>query len=269
MKNKLWKQWMISGVLVSVMVVSCGVSVSVQAEETTETEEAAETDSSAESEDDLQILFDQAVEDAMIAEDGEILPVVSLDEGEPYAVYNEEGRVLLYTFHKYPDSYLDGTDVKLEWGNVWTFTGGELEDWYQENKEGVTDWQTRMKELLGLTPDNESNYVTAMWVKPEDVFRPAYISDIGTVEMTDSFSEDVDADYKAWFDANIISSYYDGEYPWTRLGYTYDWADNGQAYGLSEFIVKQDSDVKVAYTVELDEMIQKLEDNTWNPEAEN
>ena len=42
-----------------------------------------------------------------------------------------------------------------------------------------------------------------------------------------------------------------------------------QAYGLSEFIVKQDSDVKVAYTVELDEMIQKLEDNTWNPEAEN
>ena len=56
---------------------------------------------------------------------------------------------------------------------------------------------------------------------------------------------------------------------WTRLGYTYDWADNGQAYGLSEFIVKQDSDVKVAYTVELGEMIQKLEDNTWNPEAEN
>ena len=42
-----------------------------------------------------------------------------------------------------------------------------------------------------------------------------------------------------------------------------------RAYGLSEFIVKQDSDVKVAYTVELGEMIQKLEDNTWNPEAEN
>ena len=54
MKNKLWKQWMISGVLVSAMVVSGGVSVSVQAEETTETEEAAETDSSAESEDDLR-----------------------------------------------------------------------------------------------------------------------------------------------------------------------------------------------------------------------
>ena len=42
MKNKLWKQWMLSGVLVSAMVVSCGVSVSVQAEETTEEPEETE-----------------------------------------------------------------------------------------------------------------------------------------------------------------------------------------------------------------------------------
>ena len=134
MKNKLWKQWMISGVLVSAMVVSGGVSVSVQAEETTETEEAVETDSSAESEDDLQILFDQAVEDAMIAEDGEILPVVSLDEGEPYAVYDEEGRVLLYTFHKYPDSYPDGTDVEIGSGEMY----GHLQ---------VVNWKTGIRKI--------------------------------------------------------------------------------------------------------------------------
>ena len=87
--------------------------------------------------------------------------------------------------------------------------------------------------------------------------------------MTDSFSEDVNEEYKAWFDDNIISSYFDGAYPWTRLGYTYDWADNGQEYGLSEFIVKKDSNIKVAYTVELDEMLKKLENDSWNPQAEN
>ena len=59
-------------------------------------------------------------------------------------------------------------------------------------------------------------------------------------------SDDVNEEYKAWFDANIISSYFDGKYPWTRLGYTYDWADNGQEYGLSEFINQKDSDVTVA-----------------------
>ena len=110
-------------------------------------------------ENNLQILFTDAVKDAMVIDEEEILPVISLDEGEPYAVYDEDGRILLYTFHKYPDSYLDGTDVKLEWGNVWTFTGGELADWYQKNKETVTDWQTRIKELIGLRPDNESEYL--------------------------------------------------------------------------------------------------------------
>ena len=38
MKNKLWKQWMMSGLLVSAMVVSCVASVCVQAEETTDAE---------------------------------------------------------------------------------------------------------------------------------------------------------------------------------------------------------------------------------------
>ena len=261
MKNRLWKMMMVSGLLVSAMAVSGVGPASVLA--------AEETEASDESGDDLQILFDEAVKDAMIIDKDEILPVVSLDEGEPYAVYDDEGRILLYTFHKYPDSYPDGADVKLEWGNVWTFTGGELEEKYQENKDSVTDWQTRLKELIGLRPDNESNYFTAMWVKPEDVFRPAYVSDIGTVEMTDSFSEDVNEEYKAWFDDNIISSYFDGAYPWTRLGYTYDWADNGQEYGLSEFIVKKDSNIKVAYTVELEEMLKKLENDSWNPQAEN
>lgn len=279
MKNKLWKMLLLNGVLASAMTVSTVAPVSVFAEEETadadsneETGDSAdgeaEADSSADSEEDLQVLFDESVEDALIIDDDEILPVVSLDEGEPYAVYDEEGRVLLCSFHKYPDSYPDGADVKLEWGNVWTFTGGELEDWYQKNKDDVTDWPTRLRELIGLRPDNESNYITAMWVKPEDVFRPAYVSDIGTVEMTDSFSENVDPEYKEWFDANIISSYFDGEYPWTRLGYTYDWADNGTDYGLSEFIVKQDSEVNVAYTVTLDEMLEKLDNNTWNPVAE-
>ena len=53
---------------------------------------------SAESEENQQILFDDAVEDAMIIDKDEILPVVSLEEGQPYAVYDEEGRILLYTF---------------------------------------------------------------------------------------------------------------------------------------------------------------------------
>ena len=121
MKNKLRKQLMVTGLLVSAMAVSFPVNG------ITENVCAAESTDSSENEDELQTLFDESVKDAMIIDKDEILPVVSLDKGEPYAVYDENGRILLYTFHKYPDSYPDGADVKLEWGNVWTFTGGELE----------------------------------------------------------------------------------------------------------------------------------------------
>lgn len=258
MRNKVWKKVFMGSLVISAMAVPAKTAVRIQAEE--------ETATLAENETDFQMLFDEAVKDAMIIDADEVLPVASLAKGQPYAVYDEEGRILLYTFHKYPDSYPDGADVKLEWGNVWTFTGGELETWYQENKTDVTDWHMRMKELIGLRPDNEADYFTAMWAEPEDIFRPAYTTDIETTEMTDCFSEDVSEEYKAWFDSNIISSYFDGKYPWTRLGYTYDWADNGAEYGLSEFIVKKDSEVKVAYTVDLDEMLQKLEQNSWNPQ---
>lgn len=89
MKNKLWKIMIVNSILISAITLSGKTTVSVY---------AGETDISAESEENQQILFDDAVEDAMIIDKDEILPVVSLEEGQLYAVYDEEGRILLYTF---------------------------------------------------------------------------------------------------------------------------------------------------------------------------
>ena len=38
------------------------------------------------------MLFDEAVKDAMIIDADEVLPVASLAKGQPYAVYDEEGK---------------------------------------------------------------------------------------------------------------------------------------------------------------------------------
>ena len=35
------------------------------------------------------------------------------------------------------------------------------------------------------------------------------------------------------------------KYPWTRLGYTYDWGDSTTHVGLSEFILEQNATVMV------------------------
>ena len=63
-------------------------------------------------------------------------------------------------------------------------------------------------------------------------------------ELSSSFDENIDKEFKEWFDGNIIGSYFEGAYPWTRLGYTYDWADNDTEYGLTEFLVLKKSKVK-------------------------
>ena len=92
MKNKVWKKLFMGSLMISAMAVPAQTAVGIQAEE--------ETATLAENETDFQMLFDEAVKDAMIIDADEVLPVASLAKGQPYAVYDEEGRILLYTFHK-------------------------------------------------------------------------------------------------------------------------------------------------------------------------
>ena len=215
-------------------------------------------------------LYSAAVKDAMTIEEDEILPLVNLEKGEPYATYNNDGSILLLTFHKYPKSYPNGENVKIKWGEVWTFTGGELANWYKDNKETVNDWPIRLKQLIGLPPDNKNTTFTAMWVKPKNIVRPANIQDIGKVTMINTLSKNANETFIKWFNNNIIWSYFDSAYPWTRLGYTYDWGENSKSeYGLSEFLVLANSEVEVAYTVTIDEMLSMLEDGSWLPKNKN
>ena len=54
---------------------------------------------------DLYALYDSAVKDAAFAEPDEIMPLVSLTKEDPLVTWDELGeRVLLCTWHNYPDS---------------------------------------------------------------------------------------------------------------------------------------------------------------------
>lgn len=200
-----------------------------------------------------------AVADAATIEPGEILPVISLAQDSEMATWDaNQEKLLLLTWHKYPESYPAGETVTLDWGEVWTFTEKEMQDWYQANGADVENWQSRLSQLLGMPPDTNYTHVSAFWVDPQDVVRPAYTTDITATEMSDHFATEPDSTYKTWFDGNIIYSYYDSDYPWTRLGYTYDWGARDTEYGLSEFLVRQGATVNVEYTMTTEEFIQSL-----------
>lgn len=204
----------------------------------------------------LNTLFFKAVEDSKTIEPEEILPVVSISKNSDMVTWNETGdKVLLLTWHKYPNSYVDGTTANLKWGEVWTFTDKEMKKWVAENGAPST---LRLEQLLGLPINKGYTHVTALWVNPTDVLRPAYTYNVSESTVTDVFSTQPDNEYLNWFNSNIKWSYEDSAFPWTRLGYTYDWADNGTEYGLSEFIIKKGSDVGVACTLTTEEFFKAV-----------
>ena len=206
-------------------------------------------------------LYAMAVKDATIAEEDEIMPLVSLTKQDPLVTWDDQGRVLLCTWHSYPDSYPEGESVTAKWGYIWTFTDKEIAIHARELKES-DDAKMRLRQLISIDPNKNHSTVTGLWVAPSDVIRPAYQSDATNGSMWTAFpeGEETDESFKAWFDQNILSSYYYGSYPWTRLGYTYDWADNGKEYGLTEFLIKQDAQMEVAFTETTDEFLQRLYD---------
>ncbi len=120
----------------------------------------------------------------------------------------------------------------------------------------------RFEQLIGLPPAKGYTHFSAIWVDPADVIRPGYVTDIDA-QMQNAFAEASPVDdfskwYSGWFNGNIIWSYFDSAYPWTRLGYTYDWADNESEYGLSEFLILPDSKATVAFTLPTEEFVSWL-----------
>ena len=196
-----------------------------------------------------------AMTDAVFAEDEEIHPLVTLTAEDSRTVWDDAGeRVLLLTWHNYPDECEPGTQIG-EYGDIWATSLGEMESWFEENGEGVTDWTLRFAQLLGVHADEGYTRFTAFWVSPEDVVRPAFVTDV-TKQMENDYSL-VTGAWKEWFDANILYSYFESDYPWTRLGYTYDWG-GAQEYGLTEFLVRDPSRTEIAFTMTTDEFVAYL-----------
>lgn len=204
-----------------------------------------------------QDLYDLAVQDAADAEESEILPLVTLVPGDDRVTWDSQGRVLLCTWHNYPDSYPPEDTVTIQWGPVWTFTYNEMGG-HAEELGSSQDAELRLQQLIGFPPDSDHSTFTGFWVSPEMVQRPAYQVDPTDGTMTTAFEAGVDQDFRAWFQENAESSYTEDGYPWTRLGYTYDWADNGTEYGLTEFIVPTGAEVEVAFTLTTQQFLEHL-----------
>ncbi len=180
-------------------------------------------------------------------------------------------RVLVLSWIKNSDAkYYDGTvDPACRPGSsnctlkadLWVTVAPEMKNFFP----GMTPQPLRIAQLLGVPPEYaaEERSMVELWVSPQDMFRPCPDPEITDRECQAEFPSDpfrtfsstelvrategpgwnVFMNYTGWFNnrknyiyTNARNYPASSPYPWTRLGYTYDWGSSNHV-GLSEFVV--------------------------------
>jgi hypothetical protein len=201
----------------------------------------------------LKKRYREAVADAAVAEPSEISRnLVAIVPSNSRLVWKNRNdslnaRVLVVTwtnYNGYDDKICQKVTVSRE---TWVTTVPEVKNFCKENN--VHD-ALRLEELLGLPPNNGKTKFVEMWVRPADLYRPS-----ADPEITDSEAEidfrtpnkfiKVSDEFKTWYNNQKAQSYGENGYPWTRLGYTYDWGKTGNHVGMSEFVILPGSEVEI------------------------
>jgi len=223
----------------------------------------------------LQAQYSSAVYDARTVTSAKIsrnlTPIVSDNRELIWENGVAGSRVLVLSWIKSSDAkYYDGTlDPACGVGatncivkaDLWVTVAPEMKNYFP----GTMPQPIRIAQLLGVPPEyaEEERSMVELWVAPGDMFRPCPDPEITDRECQTAFPADpfrsfastelvrategpgwnVFMNYTGWFN-NRKNYLYDNArnypasepYPWTRLGYTYDWGSSNHV-GLSEFVV--------------------------------
>jgi hypothetical protein len=152
-------------------------------------------------------------------------------------------------------------------GEVWVTVVPEVRDscasWEAE------DIAAGLRQLLGLQPTQPVAYFMELRVPVDSMFRPAANPAVGTDALCDAAGDgggecalrlpaSAPRRHVRWMAEQMLSAWRmpDGYpvpdadwrrlgYPWTRLGYTYNWRPGADRYGASEYVVRAGTPVTV------------------------
>ncbi len=182
--------------------------------------------------------------------------LLTMDAGTPALQWrydSGETYTLMVAYTKYPGSFSGsvGDTMILRWGKTWVTAAPQMEQFLRTADLAPAERNTRLCQLLGLPATPAYQALVFMWVRPQDMFRPAYDSSVLAAAIVDTFPAGTDTPYIAWFTGYETAAYNGAtKYPWTRLGYTYDWGSTSfPPAGLSEFVVTDSAIVRIAAVV--------------------
>lgn len=170
---------------------------------------------------------------------------------QPATTRYPAGRVLLVTWTSYTgyDS-LVGQETTAS-RDIWVSLEPTVQNFCRRIHASPDRVTLRMEQLMGLPPYGGKTRFVQFWVNPQDLFRPSADPTITDHEAELDFPVSakfmaVNPSFITWY-VNLESISYDPitGYPWTRLGYTYDWKPGTSKIGLAEFVIPAGTQVGV------------------------
>lgn len=186
----------------------------------------------------------------------------------------KDGKILMGTWTelKYYGNLQPGQSFKLD-GDTWWTAVPVMKRWCQSLNPHLSGdaLRVRIAQRLGMPPNAPDDGFVQVWVDPNTIFRPCPDPEIQDREcmveismvppfqrqanqppwacsgvQTNASFVDVQPSHLQWMCTNWTGSYDNSNplenYPWTALGWTYDW---GQAdhFGPSEFVSLDQTEV--------------------------
>lgn len=192
-----------------------------------------------------EILADAAV----ISPDEVFNDLIPITRENPRLRWRDGGaEVLMVTWTNW-QGYADQVGKKVPAGReVWVTAAPEVAEYCRAAGLEGEDLVFRLEQYLGLPPHVGKTHFVELWVRPADLLRPCADPEI---DDTTCNSDDQPKaltlgshDHAAWFNALKDKSYGEGGYPWTRLGYTFDWGAANER-GASEYLIPAGMEVTV------------------------
>lgn len=205
------------------------------------TRPAAESDSEAR--------YRAAIEDARTAEPSELTttltPLVPHNDSLVWRTVQDSIRQVLVVTWGGAETVPAATpgDTVAPKQDVWVTAVPQLRRFCRGLDRTSDALRLRLAQRLGLPPDADYTRFVELWVRPQALVRPC-----PDPEVTDRECElrapkpqrhvRRSASHRAWFRHLRRTSYSPDGYPFTGLGYTYDWSPHTDEVGPSEFVLR-------------------------------
>lgn len=207
--------------------------------------------------------FEAAIADALNPEPDEVvhdlIAIVADEPGLYWKLIDGVDHVLMSSVVAKDTYYVDHVGKSYETGShyLWVTAVPELQKVCRASGKGAA-LRKRLRQRLGLTPGAALSAVVEFWVQPMDLFRPAPDNEVTDRTAGLVMPPDTEAWYRKWFNELRSHQYFQSTlpgndaYPWTQLGYTYDWG-GGMERGISEFVIRTDRMIGVNAIYDVDE----------------